>query len=162
MAKPSFRRGHGNDRLFCRSTPLTVKAIEILYLLLQRAGMAIENDVAPQGREMHPNSSNPTNDDSHLSQQWNELDHEYRQLTTQQERLEWWLQDLKQEEEALQQALNQVAAASDADTQRKPLHQQAIDRLTEALMNDDDDNDDDGDDTDDTGGRMDTVVILTI
>ncbi len=121
----------------------------------------MENDIAPQAREMHPNSSsNPTNDDSHLSQQWNVLDHEYRQLTAQQERLEGWLQDLKQEEEALQQALNQVAAASDADTQRKPLHQQAIDRLTEALLNDDDDDDDD--DTDDSGGRMDAAVILTI
>ena len=78
-------------------------------------------------------------------QQWHDLDQDYRRLTVEYERLQNWLGELKTEEVALKEALDQVESAARIDavgqSRQKPSHQQAIDRLAQALLQDDDDDD---------------------
>lgn len=100
-----------------------------------------------------------TNDDcqkQELQQEWHDLELDYCRLTVEQEKLQNWLEDLKTEEVALQEALDQLesaAARTDASGQSrrpKPSHEQAIDRLAQALFQEDEDDDDDSDDSDDS------------
>jgi len=114
-----------------------------------------------QQRRQQPNdgtSELPRQEQQEQKQQneWNRLEDEYQQLSIQQRQMEEWLQDLKREEMALQQAMDHVVTIITASSStgpslpsRKPSHQQAIDRLAEALLADyDDDDDDDDDDSD--------------
>jgi predicted RNase H-like nuclease (RuvC/YqgF family) len=98
-----------------------------------------------------------TNDDCQKQEQqeWHDLDLDYRRLTVEQEKLQNWLEDLKTEEVALQEALDQVESAARTDAtgqsrRQKPSHEQAIDRLAQALFQDDEDDDDDSDDSNDS------------
>ena len=98
-----------------------------------------------------------TNDDCQKQEQqeWHDLELDYRRLTVEQEKLQNWLKELKTEEVALQEALDQVESAARTDAtgqsrRQKPSHEQAIDRLAQALFQDDEDDDDDSDDSDDS------------
>jgi hypothetical protein len=99
--------------------------------------MTVENDNTADNDNKHCNQQLPQN--------WIELDQRYRKLATLQDNLEGWLRDLKNEEQALQKALDQAVSASQPPKLGKPSQKEAIDRLAQALFDDDDD------DTDESG-----------
>ena len=118
----------------------------------------IEDGPVPQDGNNNCDDDRCTDDDRRTDeacqqrqQQWHDLDQDYRRLTVEYERLQNWLGELKTEEVALKEALDQVESAARIDavgqSRQKPSHQQAIDRLAQALLQDDDDDDSDSDDS---------------